>query len=628
MHRIKLIFSLLTILLCYSRQCLHAQCSISVNTFPYDQDFETGPNNWTPSSSAHWEWGTPVAKTQITTAGSGSFCWIAGGLSGSNYNSGNSELISPCFDLSSLAYPEISFKSFWETELSYDGVMLQYTTDGGVTWNTLGTANSDDPCLGIENWFNYSPVNFLNGNPGWSGNVQNGGPPCLYGQGSGQWKTSRHNLSNLRGQTNVIFKFVFGAGTICNGFDGFGLDDVHIGEVPPNTGADFNYTCSANNTAQFTNNHLNCQQSWSWNFGDPASGTANTSTEENPQHVFSGPGTYSVSLTVNYENGPPAVVPPKTIRIANAVPAVTEIKCHDDQNGAISVTVNPASSYSYHWDTNPPQLTSSINNLGPGTYTVTITGTNTCSIAVPVTLINPDPLTANPVAQPAKCGNNNGSITANASGGTQPYTYTWSVSQSGATITSLAPGTYDLSYTDANNCPSTPVTGIVVPAVTNNFNITLGNNTTICPGQSLVLNPGSFAAYAWQDGSTNPTFTVTSTGTYSVTVTDQDGCTASAHVDIIVDCKGIYFPSAFTPNTDAINPTFGALGDIGSLTKYTLSVYNRYGQLIFNSTNPFVKWDGTFKGAPQGSGAYPWMVTYVQGNKGAVFQKGTVMIIR
>lgn len=606
-----------------------AQCSTTINVFPYNEGFENNEGNWSAGSTVHWQWGSPSGKVEINNAGGGSKCWIAGGLTGSSYSSGSSELLSPCFNFSTLVNPEISFKVFWETELKYDGVTLQYSTDAGGSWITLGSENSNNPCQGIENWFNYSPVYFLNSNPGWSGNVQSGSGSCFYGQGSGQWLTARHNLSGLGGQSNVIFKFIFGAGTICNGFDGFGLDDILIGEAPAVPAAAFTYNCGANNTAQFTNTVQPCQAAWNWDFGDPASGPDNFSTQENPVHIFSSAGTYSVSLTVTYGSGALSAAPPANVTVLDITTVNTNVRCNGEQNGSITVNVSPPGVYNYNWNTSPAQNTATISNLSGNTvYTVTVSSANACTASIPVTLIEPGLLTIAPVASPAKCGNNNGSITANAAGGTEPYLYVWSNGQSTPVISGLDAGSYNLSVTDINGCIVPPVNNIQVTAVTYTLIPNLGKDTTICPGQTLLLKPGQYATYKWQDNSTSSSYAVTKTGTYAVEVTDAFGCTGSASINVTVDCKGIYFPSAFTPNADGINPAFGAIGDLGSLKNYSIVIYNRYAEVIFTSSDPYKKWDGSIRGIPVNMGSYIWTAKYTLRSQQPVFKKGSVLVIR
>src|SRR5687768_11148453 len=100
---------------------LNAQCAAPVNSFPYREGFEMNDGGWVPGGTgSDWAWGTP-GKPVIGGAGGGAKCWIVGGLSAGPYtNSEASWLQSPCFDLSTLQYPYIEFKVFWETEQQFD----------------------------------------------------------------------------------------------------------------------------------------------------------------------------------------------------------------------------------------------------------------------------------------------------------------------------------------------------------------------------------------------------------------------------------------------------------------------------------------------------------------------------
>lgn len=615
------VFILLSLFL---QQITHAQCTSPIISFPYDEDFEASDGNWVRSSATHWEWGQIISKPLITAAGGGVKCWLVGGFSSSTYASGSSYLQSPCFDISSLSDPEISFKIFWETERKYDGVLLQYTVDGGVSWQILGSMNSNTNCQGV-NWYNYNPVSFLFG-PGWSGNIQSTSGSCVGGGGSGGWLTARHSLAVIAGATGVTFRFVFGAGSTCNDFDGFAIDDIHIDEAQPN-GANFTYTCTGNNTAAFASTVSGCKTGVSWDFGDIASGVNNSSVLDNPTHIFSSPGNYNVNFTTNFVSGPSLTIA-KSINVIAATTSITNpVKCNGDQTGAITVNVNPAGIYNYSWDTNPVQSTPSISNLTAGIYTVTITGTNTCSISLPVTITEPPTLNLTTRITDAKCGMNNGSINSTVTAGTPPYTYNWSTTATTPSINNLAPGIYSLQLTDANGCTAN-ANNLQVNNDVNNITVSLGTGTDLCPGQTLVLDPGNFAAYKWQDNSTSPTFTVTTAGIYSVTVTDNAGCTGFASVKITGDCLDIYFPSAFTPNKDNWNDSFGPLGTLSSLRNYKLVVYGRWGEILFSSTDPYKKWDGTYKGKPQGTGVYVWTATYTINNLMPVTQNGTITIFR
>jgi hypothetical protein len=219
-----------------------AQCGSPISSFPYNEGFEASDGGWTPGGTgSDWAWGTP-SKLVINTAGSGINCWIAGGLTGNSYTNGEASwLQSPCFDFTSLQYPLIDFKVFWETEQQFDGASLQYSIDNGNSWSTVGSANDPVNCLN-QAWYNQSPVTYLSplttNRQGWSGNVQATSGSCRGGNGSGSWVTARHTMPYLAGQSSVIFRFIFGAGTICNNYSGFAIDDIKIQEAPPND-ADF-----------------------------------------------------------------------------------------------------------------------------------------------------------------------------------------------------------------------------------------------------------------------------------------------------------------------------------------------------------------------------------------------------
>ena len=193
-------------------------------------------------------------------------------------------------------------------------------------------------------------------------------------------------------------------------------------------------------------------------------------------------------------------------------------------------------------------------------------------------------------------------------------------------MTNLAAGIYHLDLTDANSC--TVPKNFTVALNQKNLPVNLGADTYICPGQKLTLKAGNYLSYLWQDNSTNSTFDVTATGNYSVTVKDADGCTGSDAIKVVVDCSDLYFPTAFTPNNDGRNETFGPAGtNLGAVKNYSFELYNRYGELIFQSIDPYKKWDGRYKGKMIGNQTFTWMVSYSLNNN-QFFKKGTVLLLR
>ncbi|CAN5764905.1 hypothetical protein BH11BAC4_BH11BAC4_07710 [soil metagenome] len=377
----------------------------------------------------------------------------------------------------------------------------------------------------------------------------------------------------------------------------------------------------------FSSSSVGCKTGVLWDFGDTGSGANNSSTLDNPGHTFSAPGSYTVSLTTSFVAGPSIVVA-KSIKVINATAVInTILKCNGDNNGAITVVVTPAGSYNYSWDNSPPAITPSINNLTAATYTVTITATNTCSVSLPVILAQPALLAVSTTLTDSKCGLNNGTINTSVAGGTIPYNYAWSNTAITSSIGNLGAGNFSVLVTDANGCAAA-ASNLVIKDIANNVAANLGGDKPICPGQIILLNPGNFASYKWQDNSSASTFSASTSGTYSVTVTDNDGCTGFASVKITADCSDIYFPSAFTPGNDTRNENFGPLGNnLAALKNYKLTVYGRWGEVIFSSTDPYKKWDGTYKGKIQQTQVFVWIATYSLNNFLPVTQKGTLTII-
>lgn len=602
------------------------QCGTPISTFPYNEGFELNDGGWiTGGTASDWAWGTP-AKPVITGAANGSKCWVTAGLTGSTYNNGeNSWLQSPCFDFTTLVYPRVSFSILWETERRFDGASFEYSTNNGATWNLIGSVN-DNSCT-AANWYNNAAVTYLGNTNGWSGNIQSTAGSCLGGNGSGNWLTAWHDLSFLAGQPAVIFRFRFAAGLTCNNYDGFAIDDVVIGEAPANTG-DFTYACTGNRNVNFTSSASPCVTSYAWDFGDPASGASNTSTLQNPGHVFSAAGTYTVKLTIDFETGA-TIIQLHDIEILDVViNQLIPLNCNGDMNAAIVAIVNGGTgSYNYSWNTVPPQTTFDLNNIGAGSYTVQVSSPTACPTSATYIVTEPAALTISTIIRDAGCNLNNGSISATVNGGTSPYIYTWSNGGNGPVISNLSSGTYSLDILDNNGCTAS-APNLVVKNVNSSVTVSLGPDSTVCTIKGFELKPGSYASYLWQDNSTSSTFKVTSTGTYWVTVGNGQGCVATDTVRITVDCSDLYFPGAFTPNGDSRNDQFGPIGSqVPNIRSFDLRVFDRYGQIIFTSKDPYKKWDGTRYGKACDMGAYAWYAIYTLAGKGSDQQSGAVLLI-
>ncbi len=160
----------------------------------------------------------------------------------------------------------------------------------------------------------------------------------------------------------------------------------------------------------------------------------------------------------------------------------------------------------------------------------------------------------------------------------------------------------------------------------------LNERDTIFSGGAVVLNPGVFSDYVWQDGSTGQQMVTTADGLYSVTVTDNNGCKASNAV-FLRSCKlMIWMPNAFTPNNDGQNDEFKAVYDPEVSINFKLMVFNKWGEQLYTSNDITKGWDGTFKGQPSPPDLYTWVIAF-DGPETCDFlqkspQQGTVMLLK
>lgn len=186
-------------------------------------------------------------------------------------------------------------------------------------------------------------------------------------------------------------------------------------------------------------------------------------------------------------------------------------------------------------------------------------------------------------------------------------------------------GVYTDVLSSASGCDSIVITTLSV------YNIPvpkLGADRELCEGSTLELNPGTFTSYEWQDMSTTPTFNVSGPGTYRVKVTTNN-CSANDTINISSKpCfRGVYIPSAFSPNNDNLNDVFRASVN-ADLVQFRLEVYNRWGELVFRTADPSNGWDGKLKGKQLDTGVFIWVCKYQLRGQHEVLQKGKLVLIR
>ena len=233
--------------------------------------------------------------------------------------------------------------------------------------------------------------------------------------------------------------------------------------------------------------------------------------------------TTSSSILINDLPGPVA-----------SLASSTDVSCNDGQDGAASVTISGGSSpITYQWLPTGGS-SSSATGLSAGQYSVIITDANNCVQTVGLTISEPALLTSAAAAsQMVSCyGLSDGAASVNVTGGTAPYRYLWSPCGSTTSqITNSPAGNYSVVVTDAMGCTTTAAATITEPSLltasTSATQSTCGN----ADGSASVIAAGGSGGYTylWQPGnSAQTTAGGLSAGAYTVTVTDANGCMATA----------------------------------------------------------------------------------------------------
>lgn len=371
-------------------------------------------------------------------------------------------------------------------------------------------------------------------------------------------------------------------------------------------------------------------------FSSVAPGNYNVTVKDNLTGCISA----AIILTVNNLPAPPA---------APAASVTIQPTCNTN-TGTITITSPTGAILEYSINGTNYQAGTIFTSVAPGSYNITVKNTlNGCiSAATPVT-VNPVPVLTNaPVVttiQPG-CTGNTASITVTAPSGTNfqysidGVNYQTSNIFPGLTITSNV--TYPVTAKDLITGCITPVLQVPFvpnPGIAAKPEIDVQQPVCALPvGRATVITPTGIDIEYSLNGATfqsSPDFPGLTAGSYNLVARFKNfNCPSTAANFVInlldpLDCdETIYFPSAFSPNGDTRNDEFGALGNLSIITNFELKVYNRYGELVFSTKDPYKKWDGNFKGKKSGNNVFAWHATYTTQRGLTDFQKGTVMIIR
>ena len=412
-----------------------------------------------------------------------------------------------------------SYSYQWST-----GATTQTITGLGAGTYTVTVTDNVSGCMDIKTVVitNTSAVNVsvntmnatCNANNGTaSANAFNGTPPYSY-----QWSTGA--------TTSMITGLAAGTYTVTV-TDSNGCQATASGVVGQE-GSDINVTAMATPVSCFGGNDGSI--GLSVNGGTTPYTFLWSNGQTTPSIVNLTAGTYTV--TVTDANGCTAtasatVTAPSPV---NLNVTSTGAACADSNTGTATANVSGGTpGYSYQWSTG--ENTQTITGVCAGTYFVTVTDSNGCQATGSTTVTQGSNIVITTTSTPVSCfGGSDGTATANASGGTPGYTYQWSNGSNTQTITNLSAGTYTVTVTDSQGCTGTKTVTVTQPPQLN-VNVTTtdaacaGSNTGSATANVTGGTPGY--SFLWSNGANTQTITGLAPGTYTVTVTDANGCTSS-----------------------------------------------------------------------------------------------------
>lgn len=531
-----------------------------INTFPFLETFDSGPSLWTSGGvNNDWELGTP-AKSTIIGAVSAPNAWVSGTLGAGSYRpSTDSWVESPCFDLSNVTDPWVASQVWWNSEFSWDGVVLEASTDGGNVWSEIGNVN--DP----NNWYTDSTINGLQAaglrGHGWTGRASSS-------NGSNGYVQACHPLDSLAGQSTVRFRMHFGSdGSVQD--DGFAFDNFGLGQLPVvDLGAD-TIVCSALTLSP-----------------NLAPGKFQWSTQDTTPTVTV---TQSGMIVLNYIS-PIGLKGSDTINVTiNPTPAVD---LGLDKNVCIGDT------YCISLDTTVYPNVNWSNSTTGGSLCITTAGSFSVQVTDTVGCPSADTVNTAIVQLPTP---NLGPDTTSCAGDTicldpgcpPTHSFVWSTGATTPIICTNINSGYWVICTDSNGCSAADSIfinpGPAAPAPVANF------DTTACPTVTFSdMSTGTVSNWYWDfgDGNTstlqNPshTYSTAPPGNYTVTFAAGNQCAADT-ITFQVDVTCIVgISDGLDAQLDIFpNPNNGAFRIETVLTgaaPVKLDILNVQGQVVFS----------------------------------------------
>lgn len=206
--------------------------------------------------------------------------------------------------------------------------------------------------------------------------------------------------------------------------------------------------------------------------------------------------------------------------------------------------------------------------------------------------------------------------------------YIWQDGSTARTFIGERIGIYYVNVTDKNGCNSSDTARITTLfPLPKDF---LTTDTVICSYGTVTLQPlKDYASYLWNSGKTSRSIIIDQPGIYWLQVRDNSGCSAKDSINVVLkQCMaGLYVPTAFTPNGDGKNDKLRALL-FGNIQTFDLTIYNRFGQMVFETKDNMDGWDGRINGQQQAAETYVWICKYQLVGDPKKVERGTAVLIR
>ncbi len=254
------------------------------------------------------------------------------------------------------------------------------------------------------------------------------------------------------------------------------------------------------------------------------------------------------------------------------VQSVTDVSCFGGSNGSINISVSGGSTpYIYEWSNGA--ITEDTNNLPAGLYEIEVTDAIGCKATESIFVYQPDPIGLTLEKDNSSCGMSNGAAQVSVTGGTSPYSYSWSAGGNNPQISNLSAGAYSITVTDANTCSKTKYftiseTSAPVVIVDNVIPGNCGNSDGAA--YITVYGSGESYTYLWSNGNESEDLVGVDPDLYHVAVSDELECTAFQiipihavkpeinplcliYVDSTLNKNVVVWEKQYTENVDSYN---------------------------------------------------------------------------